>query len=132
TYRGAPNANASEVRDLALLRASSITLQKGGDWFEVLTEYSRTEQRTETAFQRDPFANRIAQTADCGVLGCTTSVRPEAGLNDIEGQKTSEPSITQSFEIMVHSGTPPIGNANAYDAVETSEALRARYSENNG
>ncbi|MEO0883406.1 MAG: hypothetical protein AAFY34_11875 [Pseudomonadota bacterium] len=125
-YRGAPNAPASEVFDLALLRASTITLQKGGDWFEVVTDYTHTGTRKETAFQADPFARRVQQTANCGVLGCTTSATPVPGSGDIERVRESRPFVTQSLEIVVHYGEMPFGT-DGYDAVSTSDRIRARY-----
>ncbi|MEO1474946.1 MAG: hypothetical protein AAFS13_01075 [Pseudomonadota bacterium] len=125
-YRGSPDMPASEVLDLALLRASAITLQKGGDWFEIVTDYSRTDTRKQTAFQADPFARRVQQTANCGVLGCTTSATPEEGSGDIERIRESRPFITQSLEILVHYGAMPVG-ADGYDAVATSESVRAQY-----
>ncbi|MEM7660858.1 MAG: hypothetical protein AAF292_01310 [Pseudomonadota bacterium] len=125
-YRGSPDMPASEVLDLALLRASTITLQKEGDWFEVVTDYSRTDTRKETAFQADPFARRVQQTANCGVLGCTTSATPVEGSGDIERIRESRPFVTQSLEIVVHYGEMPVG-ADGYDAVATSESIRARY-----
>ncbi|MEM6412101.1 MAG: hypothetical protein AAF683_11265 [Pseudomonadota bacterium] len=125
-YRGSPDMPASEVLDLALLRASAITLQKDGDWFEVVTDYSRTDTRKQTAFQADPFARRVQQTANCGVLGCTTSATPEEGSGDIERVRESQPFVTQSLEIIVHYGDMPVGT-DGYDAVATSESIRARY-----
>ncbi|MEM9669401.1 MAG: hypothetical protein AAF950_10795 [Pseudomonadota bacterium] len=125
-YRGAPDMPASQVFDLALLRASTITLQKGGDWFEIVTDYSRTETRKQTAFQADPFAQRVQQTANCGVLGCTTSATPEPGSNDIERVRESQPFVTQSLEILVHYGTMPL-SADGYEAVATSERIRTQY-----
>lgn len=127
TYRGSPDASVTDVYDLALLRASTITLQKGGDWFEIVSEYSRTDRRPDSAFQEDPFARRVQQTANCGVLGCTTSAQPEAGSSDIEALQERRAFVTQSFEIVVHEGAVPVGTANAYDAVETSDRVRAKY-----
>ena len=126
TYRGAPDTPATDVYDLALLRAATITLQKGGDWFEIVTDYSRTDTRKDTAFQADPFARRVQQTANCGVLGCPTSATPELGSDDIEREREGRPFVTQSLEIIVHDGPMP-ADADGYDAVTTSESIRARY-----
>lgn len=128
-YSGSPNAPTSEVYDLALLRASTITLQKGGDWFEVVTDYTHTGTRKETAFQADPFARRVQQTANCGVLGCPTSATPEEGSRDIERVRENQPFVTQSLEIIVHYGEMPFGT-DGYDAVSTSDRIRAKYQKN--
>lgn len=126
-YRGSPNTSTSRVYDLALLRAATITLQKEGTWFEILTDYARAETERETVFQQNPLGRSIEQTADCGVLGCTTSARPEPGYPDLEGQSETRAFLTQKFEILVHYDAYNPSTANAYDAVALSDQIRARY-----
>ena len=126
-YRGSPGQSAEDVYDRALLRAATVTLQKGGGWFEVVTDYARTATEPRTSFERDPFGQRVAQTADCGLLGCTTSARPEPGVTDIERPENLRPVVTQSLEIIVHYDAMPSNAENAYDAVALSDAVRAKY-----
>ena len=131
TYRGAPSSSAERVRDLALLRAATITLQKGGTWFEVVTDYSRIETREKTRFERDPFREAGEARNNCGVLGCPSRTRP----NEILGQRDFDPAdnvrsnIIQSFEIIVNTGQRPFGRENTYDALEISNEMRSRYGE---
>lgn len=133
TYRGASSSSPERVRDLALLRAATITLQKGGTWFEVVTDYSRIENRQITPYERDPFREAGESRSNCGVLGCPSTARPD----DILGQRDYDPAdsvrsnIVQSFEIIVNTGQRPFGRENTYDAVEVSTEMRSRYGKRN-
>lgn len=126
-YRGAAGTTAAKTRDLALLRASSITLQKGGDWFEVVTEYAGTDKERTSDFERDPFGNQVQLKAECGLLGCPSNARPQPGFSDAERGRETRISPTHSFEIIVHQNPIPFTATDAYDAVRTSEEVRERY-----
>ena len=128
TYRGTSDASADKVRDLALLRAATITLQKGGDWFEVVTDYSRIQNERKSRFERDPFSEAGDIQGDCGVLGCPSRARPDRlGRPDIDPSSLERSYIVQSFEIIVNSGQRPVWKDGTYDAVEISSIMRARY-----
>ena len=126
-YRAAPGTTPSKTRDLALLRASTITLQKGGDWFEIVTEYAGTDKDRTTDFERDPFGNQVQLKGECGLLGCPSNSRPEPGFSDADRGRETRISPTHSFEIVVHQNPIPFDATDAYDAVRTSEDIRARY-----
>jgi len=126
-YRGASGTTAARTRDLALLRASNITLQKGGDWFEIITEYAGTDEERTSDFERDPFGNQVQLKGECGLLGCPSNARPQPGFSDAERGRETRVSPTHSFEIIVHQNPMPANNRNAYNAVRTSEDVRARY-----
>jgi hypothetical protein len=129
TYRGAPGATVQKVRDLALLRASQITLQKGGNWFEIVTDYSRTQDEAKSAFELDPFSEIGDSQGDCGVLGCPSRARPDAlGQRDIDPKATKQSYSIQSFEIIVNTGERPFYKENTYSALEISEEMRKKYS----
>lgn len=129
TFRGAPSSSAERVRDMALLRAASITLQKGGTWFEVVTDYSRIENRQKTRFEVDPFREAGTVSNNCGVLGCPSNARPDQvlGQPDRDPSEAKRTNIVQSFEIIVNSGQRPFGKQDAYDALEISDEIRQRY-----
>jgi len=130
TYRGAPTSSVERVRDLALLRAATITLQKGGTWFEIITDYSRIEDRDPTRFQKDPFRESGTLQNNCGVLGCPSDARPDdiLGQRDRDVNASSRTNIIQSFEIIVNNGERPFTKENTYDALEVSDEMRRRYS----
>jgi hypothetical protein len=130
TYRGAPTSSPERVRDLALLRAATITIQKGGTWFEVVTDYSRVENRRLSGFDVDPFREAGEARNNCGVLGCPSTTRPDEilGQRDIDPKNVQQTNIVQSFEIIVNSGERPFGKENTYDALEVSDEMRRRYS----
>lgn len=130
TYRGASTSSPERVRDLALLRAATITLQKGGTWFEVITDYSRVENRRPSGFELDPFREAGEARNNCGVLGCPSTTRPDEilGQRDIDPSELKRTNIIQSFEIIVNSGERPFGKENTYDALEVSDEMRRRYS----
>lgn len=131
TYRGAPNATPARVRELALLRAATITLQKNGTWFEIVTDYARTENEKKTVFELDPFSQSGVTRANCGVLGCPSTARPDdiLGQRDIDPKAAQRSYTIQSFEIIVNSGERPLGKENTYDALEVSNEMRRRYSD---
>ncbi|MEO9971514.1 MAG: hypothetical protein ABJG15_17085 [Hyphomonadaceae bacterium] len=126
-YRGTPGSTASKTRDLALLRASSITLQKGGDWFEIVTEYAGQDKETTSDFERDPFGNQVQLKGECGLLGCPSNSRPQPGFSDAERGRETRISPTHSFEIIIHENPIPFTATDGYDAVRTSEEVRERY-----
>lgn len=129
TYRGTSTASSEKVRDLALLRAATVTLQKGGDWFEIVTDYSRLQNETQSRFERDPFSESGDLQGDCGVLGCPSRARPDRlGQPDVDPESLKRSYIIQSFEIIVNSGERPVWKENTYDAVEISTLMRSRYS----
>ena len=129
TYRGAPTASPQRVRDLALLRAATITIQKGGTWFEIVTDYSRVENSRLSSFELDPFREAGEARNNCGVLGCPSTTRPDEilGQRDIDPDEIKRTNIIQSFEIIVNTGERPFGKQNTYDAIEVSDEMRTRY-----
>lgn len=129
-YRGAVGSTAAKTRDLALLRAANITLQKGGDWFEIVTEYAGTDRERTSDFERDPFGNQVQLKGECGLLGCPSNARPQPGFSDADRGRETRISPTHSFEIIVQKNPIPFTATDAYDAVRTSEEVRARYAEN--
>jgi|GEM_PF-4293541 len=129
TYRGAPSSSAQKVRDLALLRAATITLQKNGDWFEIVTDYSRQQDENKSSFELDPFNEAGDSQGDCGVLGCPSRARPDKiGRGDIDPANTKRSYTVQSFEIIVNTGERPLYKDNTYDALTISEEMRKKYS----
>lgn len=128
TYRGNSKASAERVRDLALLRASTITLQKGGSWFEVVTEYARNQDERKTNFELDPFSEIGTSRGDCGVLGCPSRADPGAiGKRDRDPATFKRSFNSHAFEIIVNSGQRPVYKENTYDALEVSDELRRKY-----
>ena len=128
TYRGNSKASAERVRDLALLRASTITLQKGGTWFEVITEYARNQEEQKSTFELDPFSEIGTSRGDCGVLGCPSRADPGAlGKHDRDPETFSRSFNTHSFEIVVNTGQRPAYKDNTYDALEISDEIRRKY-----
>ncbi len=124
TYLGAPGDGPTKVRNMTLVRAANLTLQKQGDWFEVIAEYSRLEERQPSRFEADPFGEQANIRAECGLLGCPSTARPETGQGDIDLKGTRRTYLVQSMEIKVHQGPLPPDRQNAYDAVSVSKVLQ--------
>ena len=123
-YRGAPGSTAAKTRDLALLRASTITLQKGGDWFEIVTEYAGSSKERTSDFERDPFGNQVQLKGECGLLGCPSNARPEPGFSDADRNRETRVSPTHSFEIMIHQNPIPFTATDALSLIHISEPTR--------
>ena len=129
TYRGSSADSSERVRDLALLRAATITLQKGGSWFEVVTEFARNQEERTPNFEIDPFSEAGTSRGDCGVLGCPSNADPSRlGKRDRDPQTFKRKFNSHAFEIIVNDGETPFYKENAYDALEISDEIRRKYS----
>ena len=124
TYTGDRSQNGPEVRDLATLRAAELTMEKGGDWFEVVSNETNQDVDVDTRVGSRGFATRPGYVRDCGLLGCTTRAYPRAGVGT-EVITETDVIFDHSIELIIHTGEKPAENTRAYDAAETAANLRA-------
>ena len=126
TFRGDSATNRSEVQDYLLYRSAEVTLQAGYDYFVV------TNRATETERQRDP-----AFYGPGGYYGGwmfpTYYYSPRWGWRPYYDPFWSRPmyysEVTRyqaTAEIVMHKGTKPAGDSNAFDARQVQTNLQPR------
>ena len=122
-FTGDTTTSRAEVKSYALLRAAELTMEKGYDWFEVVSRDTITEQERRTP--TNTVRNDQVYVRDCGLLSCRTSVhdRPNVALSVDGGTRTE---YATSLEIVMHQGSAPSANKQAYDASEVAANLRSR------
>ena len=124
TYRGDTAQTSGEVQNMALLRAAEVTMENGGEWFEIVGDETSGDVRTQERLADNGVMSRPELRRDCGVLGCTTRGYPvDVSRSDIETETRIVYSHT--LEMVIHQGAKPQGNSRAYDAAETAANLRA-------
>lgn len=108
------------ARELALRRAAELTLESGFDTFELVTESSSRE--TERDRSTGAAAPDRAVKSNCGLLGCTTSVRDaprDPFASDIETERNT---VTATLEIHMSDKDPNV-SPSLYDASEVFSNL---------
>ena len=112
-----------KAQDYALLRAAELTMEKGFQTFQVVSESANTSEgeqsRIGTSFERD-----YAVTRDCRILGCRTSARPAFTSNSV-GTFTSRDETVISIEILLSADNAP-ASPDKYDASQVAANIRAR------
>lgn len=123
SYTGDSGQSASEVQNLALLRAAEVTLDNGGDWFEIITDNTSGDVRTRKRLADQGVNTMPELRRDCGVLGCTTRGFP-VSVRDSDIESETRVVYDHTMEILIHQGTKPPNTPTAYDARETAANLR--------
>ncbi|KCZ48432.1 CC0125/CC1285 family lipoprotein [Hyphomonas pacifica] len=123
TYRGDTAQTSAEVQNMALLRAAEVTMEHGGDWFEIVGDETSGDVKTQQRLADQDITTRPELRRDCGLLGCTTRGYPvDVRRSDIETE--TRVIYSHTLEMVIHQGPKPQGNSRAYDAVETAANLR--------
>ncbi len=125
TYTGGEGDSARSVRDKALLRAAELTLEQGGDWFEVANSETSEDTSTDVRFESGGLEPSPVVTRQCGLLGCTSRVEPATRFGTAQRIEETATVYAHSIDIIIHSGLKPLDNPRAYDAAQTAANLRA-------
>jgi hypothetical protein len=113
TFNGGSHANARRVDDLALLRASDVTLAQGYDWFRVV------ERRAEMRPSGGPVMSLGVGGADFGRRSAV-GVSGETGF-DLGGG----PRVSETLEILMGRGAAP-KEPDVYDARDVRRTIAPR------
>ncbi|MEZ5939011.1 MAG: hypothetical protein R3C52_12475 [Hyphomonadaceae bacterium] len=124
TYRGKPNMSVKTVQDYALMRAAELTLQEGGEWFEVVSRNTEADKKTRTSIDTD-FGPDYTVTRSCGLLGCTARATPVLAKTETATRETTT-LFEHTMEIRIGEGDTLAGGASHYNARETLKNLRAK------
>lgn len=126
SYTGTTRMSAGEVQDFALMRAAQLTLERGGDWFEVVTSDTDADAKNRYSVETD-YDTRYVVQRSCGVLGCTERLVPV--WMRTEHERVDERTVYHhTMEIRLRSGEKTTGATDAYDAQDTFATLRSRLS----
>lgn len=107
-----------KARDLALLRASELTLSRGQDWFQVVRAYDDAEAGSGSG-------PRTGVSVGGGYgSGGRSSVGLGVGIGLPLGN--SSPEVTHTMEILIGRGPRP-QDAQVYDAADVRTNLTGRY-----
>lgn len=119
--RGDDPAAAS---DLALLRASELTLLDGNDWFEVASRELVIEGERRGSTLHSTGSIEQSTTTRCGLLSCSSTTQPvyrsSVGMDHGGRQRT-----TVVLEFITGNGTAPAG-ATFYAAKDVADTIRNR------
>jgi len=124
TYRGNTKMSSAQVQDYALMRAAQLTLENGGDWFEVITADTDADAKRRYSTETDYQTQYVVQRS-CGVLGCTSRLVPVLARTERDVVETRT-IYEHAIEIRVAKGWKPVGAPDAYDAQDTFNTLRGR------
>jgi len=124
TYRGDARMASGQVQDYALMRAAQVTLENGGDWFEVVTADTDADARrryhTEVDYRTDYAVQR-----SCGPLGCTSRLVPVLARTERDVVETRT-VYEHAIEFRLGTGARREGAPQIYDAQDTFRTLSAR------
>ncbi len=124
TYRGDSKMSSAEVQDYALMRAAQVTLENGGDWFEVIAADTDADAKRRYSTETD-YQTQYAVQQSCGLLGCTNRLVPVLARTERDVMETRT-IFEHAMEIRTGKGAKVAGAPNAYDAQDTFATLRAR------
>jgi hypothetical protein len=123
-YTGTTRMSSADVQDYALMRAAQLTLEKGGQWFQVVSSDTDTDLKTRSSIETD-FGPDYAVRRSCGLLGCTTEAVPVITRTQRETVETRK-VYEHVLEIMMGHGEKIAGSPRVYDASQTFQNLNAR------
>ncbi len=125
TFTGNTSTSADQVQDFALLRAAELTVQKGNDWFEVVSRDQESETRGNGPSAGVTRSTVPTTETRCGLLGCTTRQSPAYTGMRMEAPARERQRYVARMEIVMGQGEPQDPNR-VYNARELIESIRAR------
>jgi len=124
-FTGNTSTSADHVQDYALLRAAELTVQKGNDWFEVVSRDQESESRSNGPSASVTRTARPTTETRCGLLGCTTRQSTAYTGMSMEAPVRERQRYVSRLEIVMGQGEPQ-DPSRVYNARELIESIRAR------
>ncbi len=112
------DSEAAKARDRALLRAAEVTMENGGEWFEITSSYT-SDESTRTGSR-----SSISIGGSSGSYGRSGSVGVGVGIGFPLGGSSSGGKVTEVLEILIGTGEKP-DRPNVYDARSVDINLRS-------
>jgi hypothetical protein len=134
TFTGNSLTPSETVKDYALLRAAELTLQHGGDWFEIAGNDIDKKVRSSTYVSGGvdfPATTQVYQR--CGLVSCSSTVVSSPGHSFGAGiaSTTTDEAYASAIEFVVGKYPMP-KNAESYDARQLASTLRRLMSQSGG
>lgn len=124
-FNGRRSTSLATTRDYALLRAADLTLQEGYDWFQIVDRESET---THSVANRPYSGFRYERAywveSNCGLLGCTQSVRPTMFTTMEVASSSTRSSVSHTIEIVMGKGPVPRTTGSYYEASAVVKNLK--------
>ncbi len=121
TFAGNDVTPRETVETYLLYHAADLTLQSGYDWFEIVKRDTDAKTRTMTTYD-DPFMDSVSwrfyRHSRWGAWGF--------GMNDWDRESFEFTRYEASAEILMHKGTKPESQVNAYDAKSVKDSLESK------
>lgn len=113
SFSGNDLTSRETVENYMLFRAAELTLSEGYDWFEIINRDTDTKTRTVTTWDNDPFYGsmswRFYRGGRWGRWGAF-------GPLDWDRETYQFTRYEATAEVLMHKGSKPDGQSNAYDA----------------
>ncbi len=124
SYRGDTKMSSAAVQDYALMRAAQLTLENGGDWFEIVTADTDADAKRRYSTHTD-YESQFAVQQSCGLLGCSSRLVPVMTRteHDVVDTRTVYEHV---IEFRIGRGEALAGSPSIYDAQDTFSTLKAR------
>ena len=114
SFSGNDLTSRDTVENYMLFRAAELTLADGYDWFEIINRDTDTKTRTVTTWDNDPFYGgmswRFYRGGRWGRWGYY------GAFSDWDRETYQFTRYEAFAEIVMHKGSKPDGQPNAYDA----------------
>jgi len=117
TYNGDTRMGRNSVTDYALLRAAELTSEQGMDWFRVVEQATNTVAKPAATGGIEQRSGPVVER-DCGLLGCSTTVRPSSGMTSSPATGTARTTYSVSLEIVMGNNPMPGGEGRYYNAAD--------------
>jgi hypothetical protein len=124
TFRGAPRMSSGDVHDYALMRAAQVTIENGGDWFEVVTADTDADAKRRYSIESD-YDTRFVVHRSCNITGCTSRLVPVTVRTEYETVEMRT-IYEHAMEIRIGTGAKLAGAPKIYDARDTFSTISAR------
>lgn len=114
TFSGNDLTSRETVENYMLFRAAELTLSEGYDWFEIVNRDTDQKTRTVTTWDSDPLYGNMSWRFYRG--GRWGRWGAFGGLSDWDRETYQFTRYEANAEVLMHKGSKPEGQGNAYDA----------------
>lgn len=115
--------DVAEARDLAMLRAAELTMEKGFSTFEIVSQTSDTNEKTTADPDTGLQTGRVI-TRDCGLLTCRTTASPVYTTGTVETVSMRSQTVV-TLEILLTNKDASV-SPSLYRASEVAANVRSR------
>jgi hypothetical protein len=123
-FKGTSATSADKTRDYALYRAAQLTLENGGDWFQVANKNTEESKRVVDSGPDFVSPPQTVVYQRCGLVTCQSVVSTTPGYVVDDGITTTTSQYTSQLDIVIGKYPKP-DSTQAYDARELVANLKS-------